>query len=42
MDAEGEDTGITGNVTGITGNLDDCNIADEDKQKGINITDLII
>ena len=34
-------TGITGNLTGITGNLDTCDITDEERKKGINITELL-
>jgi len=37
----GDLTGITGDLTGITGNLDTCEITDEERKKGINITELI-
>jgi hypothetical protein len=32
---------IRGDVSGISGNLDDCEITDEEREKGININDLI-
>ncbi len=38
----GNVTEIFGDVTDISGDFNDCNITDEDRQKGINITDLII
>jgi hypothetical protein len=37
----GDVSGITGNVSGITGNLDRCEISEEDRIKGVNISDLI-
>jgi len=37
----GDLTGIRGDLTGITGNLDTCEITDEERKKGINITELI-
>ena len=35
-------SGITGDFTGITGNIDDCEITQEERDKGINIHDLIL
>ena len=35
-------SGITGDLTGITGNIDDCEITQEERDKGINIYDLIL
>jgi len=40
-DITGNLTDITGDLTDITGNIDDCEITDEERKKGINITDLI-
>ena len=37
----GDLTNIYGNLTGISGNLDDCEITDEDRAKGIDIKDLV-
>ena len=34
-------TGIRGDLTGISGDLDDCDISDADRKKGINIDDLL-
>ena len=34
-------TDIRGDLTDITGNLDTCEITDEERKKGINITELI-
>jgi hypothetical protein len=34
-------TGINGCVTGIRGNLDECEMTSEDRNKNININDLI-
>jgi len=38
---EGVPAGITGNLTGIKGDLSACEITYEDREKGINIEDLI-
>ena len=35
-------SGITGNLSGIRGNIDDCEITQEERDKGINIHDLIL
>ena len=37
----GDVNGISGDVTKISGNLDECEISDEERSKGINIKDLI-
>ena len=37
----GDMTGIKGCATNIRGNLDDCNITEEERAKGIDIKDLI-
>jgi|GEM_PF-2599469 len=34
-------TYLSGDCTGIRGDLDDCEITDEEREKGININDLI-
>jgi len=33
--------GITGNLSGIRGNLDECEITDEERERGIDISELI-
>ena len=38
----GDLSGITGDLTGIKGNIDDCEITQEERDKGINIYDLIL
>jgi len=37
----GDVSGIRGDVSGIRGDLDDCEITDEDRTKGINIEELL-
>lgn len=37
----GDLTGITGDLTGIRGDVADCELTDEDRKRGINITELI-
>jgi len=37
----GNISGLYGNATNIAGNLDNCDISDKDREKGINIEDLI-
>ena len=37
----GNVSGIRGNVSGISGNVDDCEITEEDRKKGIKISELI-
>ena len=38
----GDLSGITGNLSGIRGDLSDCEITDEDREKGIDLDDLIV
>jgi hypothetical protein len=33
-------SGISGNVSGIIGNADDCELSDNDRKTGVNITDI--
>jgi len=33
--------GVSGDLSGVRGDLDDCEISDEDRRRGINISDLI-
>jgi len=40
-DIWGDVSDISGNVTGIYGNLDDCEITDEERERGIDIRELI-
>ena len=40
-DISGNVSDISGNVTGISGDIDDCNITGAEREKGINISDLI-
>ena len=37
----GDLTGVSGDLSGVSGNIDDCEITDEDRKKGISIDDLI-
>ena len=37
----GNVTGIWGDVTGITGYVDKCDLSDEERKNGINISDLV-
>jgi hypothetical protein len=37
----GDVTGIRGDVSGIRGNVDDCEITDDEREKGVVIFDLI-
>ena len=39
---EGAPSEITGDLSGITGDLSDCEITDEDREKGIDLDDLIV
>ena len=34
-------TGLSGNVSGLSGDVDECEIEDEEREKGIDINDLI-
>ena len=38
----GDATGIRGDVTGIRENIDDCELTDEEREKGIDIQELIV
>ena len=40
-DLTGNCTGLRGDCTDLRGNIDDCDLTDEDREKGINIRDLI-
>ena len=40
-DITGDLSGVRGNLSGISGNLDDCDITDEEREKGISINELI-
>ena len=37
----GDLSGVRGDLSGVSGNIDDCEITDEDRKKGISIDDLI-
>jgi hypothetical protein len=37
----GDCTGLSGDCSGLRGDLDDCEITEEDREKGINIKDLV-
>ncbi|MFA6097587.1 MAG: hypothetical protein WC788_08265 [Candidatus Paceibacterota bacterium] len=41
IDIYGNVSGIRGNVGGICGDVDDCEITEEDRNRGINISELI-
>jgi len=32
---------VSGNLFGIWGNIDDCDLSDDDRKKGIDVQDLI-
>jgi hypothetical protein len=38
---EGPPSDVSGDLTGVSGNLDDCEITDTDRARGIDIADLI-
>lgn len=38
---EGVHKDITGDVSGIIGNLDDCEITQEERAKGVDISELV-
>ena len=40
-DISGDVSGIYGNVSGIYGNLDDCELTPEEREAGVNISDLM-
>jgi len=37
----GDVTGLKGDVTGLTGNIDGCELTEDDRKQGIDITELI-
>jgi len=37
----GDLSGVWGNLTGVQGDLSDCDLSDRDRQKGVDIRDLI-
>ena len=37
----GNCTGLYGNCSGLRGDLDECDITDEDRKKGIDIAELV-
>jgi len=37
----GDVSGLSGDVSGLSGDVDDCDISDEDREKGVNAADLI-
>ena len=39
---DGRNPDMTGDCTGLRGDLDDCEIIDQDREKGIDIKDLMI
>jgi hypothetical protein len=41
-DIMGDVSGIQGDVSEICGNVNNCELTEEDRKKGININDLII
>ena len=38
----GDVSGLLGNCTGIRGEISDCELTDEEREKGVNIQDLIL
>ena len=38
---KGDLSGVRGNLTGVWGDLTDCDLSDEDRERGIHIGDLI-
>jgi hypothetical protein len=37
----GNVSGLSGDVSGLRGNVDECEITDDDRAEGVNISDLI-
>lgn len=37
----GDVSGIRGDVSGIRGNIDECGLTEDDRKRGVNISDLI-
>ena len=33
---------LRGDVTGLRGDVDDCDLTDSDRKKGVNVTDLVL
>ena len=40
-EVRGDLSGVTGTLTGVTGNLDACELTDEDRKRGVDISELI-
>lgn len=38
----GDISGLYGNCTGLSGDLDACDISNDDRRVGINITDVVV
>jgi len=38
---EGVPSGLRGDVSGLRGDVDDCSITQEERNKGVNINDLV-
>ena len=38
----GNVSGISGDATNVTGNIEDCEITEEERKKGVRLNDLII
>ena len=38
---EGLHSGLRGNVSGMRGDVNDCELTDEDREKGVDVKDLI-
>lgn len=37
----GDLSGVRGNLTGVRGDLDKCDLTDEDRERGVEVADLI-
>ena len=37
----GDLSGIRGDLSGISGNIDECELTDSEREKGVNISELI-
>jgi hypothetical protein len=35
-------SGISGDLSGISGNVDDCELTDEDRKRGVHILELVV
>ena len=40
-EVRGDLSGVTGTLTGVSGNLDACELTDEDRKRGVDISELI-